>query len=76
MIEWQRIEDEYRPDETRDDDRMLELKSALFSKLNEVERKIFIYYAELGSYAAVARVWRTSPPTVRKKIEEIKNKLK
>lgn len=74
MTDWQKIEADYKPTEN-DDDRMTALKKAVFTKLTEAERKILIYYCEIGSYAGVARVWRTSPPTVRKKIEEIKRKL-
>lgn len=73
--EYRKIEDEYRPNGD-DDDLMLELKEAIFSELTEAERKILIYFCEIGSYAGVARIWGSSPPTVKKRVEEILDKIK
>lgn len=73
--EYKKIEAEYLPNEN-DDDLMLELKQALFKELTEAERKILIYFCEVGSYAGVARMWGSSPPTVKKRVEEIIDKIK
>lgn len=75
LPDWQTIERDYKPDGT-EDDLMLEIKEALFKELTEVERKILLYYCEIGSYAGVARIWGSSPPTVKKRIIEIIDKLK
>lgn len=75
QAEYRKIEDEYRPNGT-EDDLMLELKQAIFSELTEAERKILIYFCEVGSYAGVARIWGSSPPTVKKRVEEILDKIK
>lgn len=73
--DWQTIERDYLPN-AGDDDLLAELKVALFTELTEVERKILLYYCELGSYAAVARIWGSSPPTVKKRLMEIIDKIK
>lgn len=75
MIEYKKIEDEYRPT-SGDDDYFLTLKTAIFEELTEAERRLFIYYCEIGSYAGLARYFHNSTPTARKRISDIKLKLK
>ena len=76
MIEnYKDIEGEYRPT-SGDDDYFLVMKTAIFERLTEPERKLFIYYAELGTYAALARELKNSVPTCRRRIKEIVMKLK
>ncbi len=75
MIDIKKIEDEYRPT-SGDDDYFLTLKTAIFEELTEVERRLFITYCEIGSYAGLARFYHNSTPTARKRIKEIKAKLK
>lgn len=59
-----------------DDDRLRTIKERIFLRLTEAERRIFLMWVEKGSYAAVARLFKSSPPTVRKRIAEIMEKLK
>lgn len=73
-IEFEKWESEYWPDEINDDDEMLSYKEAI-GKLNTIQRKIFLTYVELGSYAATGREFGVSTPTAKKYINEIKNKI-
>lgn len=73
-IPFERIEDEYRPT-PEDDDAVKEMKDRIFNRLTDPERIILIWYAELGTYAALARKFHNSVPTVKKKIEQIRQKL-
>ena len=58
-----------------DDDGLLELKQAVYTELNEAERRILVLYMDLGSYAAVARELSCAPNTIKNKIRQIKWKL-
>ena len=58
-----------------DDDELLELKNAVYSELNEAERRILTLFLDLGTYAAVARELGVAPNTIKKKIRDIKWKL-
>lgn len=64
------IKPEYLPS-PNDDDLTRELKEAIFTELSEVEQRLLIAYAECGSYAGVARLFHSTPPTVRKRLREI-----
>ena len=59
-----------------DDDLLLELKTAIQTELTEPERRIFLAYLELGSYAAVAREFGVCSVTAKKYIKQIIYKLK
>lgn len=74
-VSYKKIEAEYLPN-AEDDDLMRELKEAVFNELTEPERKLLILYAELGSFAAVSRLLRSSPPTAKRVITEIIDKIK
>ena len=74
-IDYKKIEAEYLPNEN-DDDLMRELKEAMFTELTEPERKLLIYYAELGSFAAVSRMLKNSPPTAKRVISDIIDKIR
>lgn len=64
---------DYLPNDN-DDDEMVRIKEAL-NVLNGVELKIWITYAELGSYAAVGREYGVSTPTARTYVREIRDKI-
>ena len=68
--DYEKIKPEYLPSET-DDDLTRELKEAIWTELKEVEQRLLIAYAECGTYAGVARLFHSSPPTVRKRLKEI-----
>lgn len=66
--------DEYKPDTLEDDDLLYTLKEAIQS-LRPVERKIFLTYTELGTYTQAAKTFHVSVPTIRKYINEIRQKI-
>lgn len=74
-VNYKKIEAEYLPNE-EDDDLIREFKEAMFNELTEPERKLLILYAELGSFAAVSRLLKSSPPTAKRVITEIIDKIK
>ena len=72
--EYEKWSAEYEPNDMEDDDRLLEIKTAI-QKLNTIQRKIFLTYVELGTYAATAREFGVSKPTAKRYINEIKKRL-
>ena len=72
---YEEYEADYITDRPEDDDRMRELRERIRS-LPLPERKILIMYTELGTYSAVAKILKCSVPTVSKKVNEIRDKLK
>ena len=75
MIDYDEIEREYLTPRDEDDDRIREIRERLKTRLTLAERKIMIYYMELGTYTEVAKILHCSVPTVSKKIREIREKL-
>ncbi len=65
---------DYEPNTDKDDDKMLHIKEAVDS-LNSLQKKIFLTYCELGSYAALARYYKVSKPTAKKYIQQIRDKI-
>lgn len=57
-----------------DDDRLYDIKTAL-AELRPMERKIFLAYTEMGTFAAVARLFNVSSPTAKQYCISIKNKI-
>lgn len=57
-----------------DDDVLYNIKKAL-AELRPMERKIFLVYTELGSFAGVARQFNVSAPTAKTYINNIKDKI-
>lgn len=72
--DFEEIKPEYLPSDA-DDDLTRELKEAIFTELTEVEQRLLIAYAECGTYAGVARLFHSTPPTVRKRLREIIEKI-
>ena len=75
MIDYDEIEREYLTPKYDDDDRIREIRERMRTRLTLAERKIMIYYMELGTYTEVAKILHCSVPTVSKKIREIREKL-
>lgn len=65
---------EYEPNEMEDEEPIFGLKKAI-SALNSVQRKIFLTYVDLGSFAATAREFGVCTATAKKYIKEIKRIL-
>ena len=72
-MEYSQWKKDYLPNDG-DDDRMLRIKTVV-DGLNSVQKKIFLTYVELGSYAAVGREYGVSTPTARTYIREIREKI-
>lgn len=73
-MEYNKWKLDYIPDNWGDDDEMYRIKEVIDS-LPFVQKKIFLTYAELGSYAAVGREFGVSTPTARTYIREIRDKI-
>lgn len=58
-----------------DDDFIYSIKSSI-DNLTTAEQRIFLAYAELGTYAATARVFNVSPPTIKLYIGRIIEKIR
>lgn len=70
LAEW-----EYYTVRDDDDDAMMELKQAVYTELNEAERRILSLYMDIGSYAGVGRELGLAPNTIKNKIKKIRYKL-
>ena len=67
-------DDEYKADEWKDDDIMFRIKTNI-ENLRPMEKKIWMTYVELGSYAATAKECNVSGPTAKSYINRIKDKI-
>ena len=68
-------EAEYFTITNEDDDALLELKRAVYTELNEAERRILVLYLDTETYAGAARILGVAPNTIKNKIKLIKWKL-
>lgn len=68
-------EAEYFTVNAGDDDELLELKKAVYTELNEAERRILVLYMDTGTYAGAARVLGVAPNTIKNKILSIRYKI-
>ena len=72
------ILDTYRPNEDifdEDSDRVRRLKFVIYNCLNEIDRRVVLLYAELGTQRKLARELGVSASTVNKLLKEIKRKI-
>lgn len=69
------IEEEYTTHNDWENDEVYWLKEALLNALNPLERKIYITYLENGTYAAVAKMFKVTTPTVSRYINNLKTKI-
>lgn len=68
------IQNNFKPDPMRDTENEYRLKCTL-NKLNEVDRRILILYAEYSSIRDVAKILNTTYHYTCKKLKEIRNEL-
>ena len=68
------IQTNFKPDQMRDTEQEYRLKSAL-NRLNEVDKRILILYAEYASIRDVAKILGSTYHYTCKKIREIKDEL-
>lgn len=73
MTDFKALEIDYAPT-PQDDDEMLLIKERIMA-LSPPLRNIWLLYCEAGTYTEVGRILHSSPPTVKKKIMFIKNKI-
>ena len=71
----QLIEEEYMLHNEEEDDELYWMKEGLKNCLNSIERKIYITYLENETYAATAKVFNVSTPTVSKYLGNLKARL-
>lgn len=64
------FEEDYITPSVEDDDEMLLIKEAI-SKLNGVQKKIYLSYVENGTYTATAQEFGVSIPTIKTYINNI-----
>lgn len=69
------IQDDYVPNMQQDDDRIYEAKTCI-QALNRMEKRILLTYVELQTYAAAAKEFHVSPPTFRKYLQGILEKVR
>ncbi len=75
-VDFKALEMEYFAPTENDDDLMLEYKQAIWTDLNEAERRILAVYLELQAYSKTALFFGVSTPTIRKKVLKILDKIK
>ena len=75
-VDFKALEMEYFAPNENDDDLMLEYKQAVWTELNEAERRILAVWLDLGQYTATSKFFGVSVPTIRKKIKKILYKIK
>lgn len=72
------ILEEYKPDNdlfTEEDTKINILKNIIYNDLDEVERRIILMYAELGSLRKLGNTLSVSPSTALIKIREIRKHI-
>ena len=73
-IEFEKWKDEYLPNELEDDDKMYHIKEAVDS-LNSIQKKIWLLYTEIGSYAGLARELGVCSNTAKKYIKKLRKMI-
>lgn len=74
MTDIQGLYIDYAPDGTEDDE-LLRIKERV-QRLDVPSKNIWLLYCENGcTYSAVARILHSSPPTVKRKIERIRERI-
>lgn len=71
----QLIEEEYLLHNDQEDDEMYWLKEGLKNALNPLERKIYITWLENETYAATAKLFKVTTPTLSAYINNLKKKI-
>lgn len=71
---FKRVLEEYKPDRFNDDEYMYLIKGVI-RRLSEAEMDMFIYYAEAGTYKAVAKRYNMTYEDATLRIKEIRKKI-
>lgn len=74
MVDYNALYEDYCTITPEDDDEMRRLKLAI-ANLNEVDRCIWLLYCEIGTYSGLARFLQNSPPTAKKVVSLIRDKI-
>ena len=74
MIDYSALFEDYCTVTKEDDDDMRRYKLAV-SSLDEAEKRIWVLYCELGTYSGLARFLGNSPPTAKKVVCAIRDKI-
>ena len=72
------ILEDYKPDNTiwsNEDERVNAIKNVIYTKLDEVDRRIIILYAELGSLRKLGKELGISASSAYLKIKQIKGNI-
>ena len=70
--------EDYKPDNTiwsNEDERVNAIKNIIYTKLDEVDRRIIILYAELGSLRKLGKELGISASSAYLKIKQIKGNI-
>lgn len=70
---------DYLPDTdvfTEEDEKMARLKNIIFSKLDEIDRRIILFYASEGTMRKTAEKLNVSTSTAYIRIKDIQKKIK
>lgn len=73
MMNLEELEEDYRVTD-EDDDEMMLIKNAVFA-LPTVQRKIWLTYTDIGTFAGTARAFGVSVPTMKKYLKIIKDNI-
>lgn len=78
-INFEKLYEPYLPEEspfTDDSERVRLIKEAIFTQLDEVDRRVFLLYMELESLRKLGIALKVSPSTAHIKVKSIKEKIK
>lgn len=64
---------DYAPDGTEDDE-LLRIKERV-AELDVPSKNIWLLYCECATYTGVAKILHSSPPTVKRKVEQIRKRI-
>lgn len=78
MVSIKDMLEDYKPDNglfSEEDEKINLLKNIIYKKLDEVDRRIILMYAELGSLRKLGRELGVSSSTALSRIREIREKI-
>ncbi len=78
MIDIKAILEDYKPDNdlfSEEQEKINKLKNIIYNNLSEVDKRIILMYAELGSLRKLGKELGVSPSTALFRIREIRNKI-
>lgn len=78
MIDIKAILEDYKPDNdlfSEEQEKINKLKNIIYNNLSEVDKRIILMYAELGSLRKLGKELGVSPSTALFRIRDIRNKI-